>query len=269
MVRMVCAARAWDGMRRHASRSKESMHALELTAAASVPFPAQSAITHAYDRVHLADSFAIGLPAGASGDPLVLARFLFAQQPAWVGGLMWMRDLIVALWPEDREAAGKPGRRHQGRTRGHLPGLRQHLGRDPFHPLANKKIMSRSAYSAQVFSIYLFIAGAVLVAAPNVLLAMFRLPETSEAWIRVIGILAFNIGIYAWVAARHEDRSFFETSVYTRVIFFIAVTTFAVLGLAGPTIILFGVPDLLGAIWTHLALKADARQGRPALASQG
>jgi hypothetical protein len=50
----------------------------------------------------------------------------------------------------------------------------------------------------------------------------------------VIGVLAFNIGIYAWVAARHDDRRFFAASVYTRVIFFIAVTTFAVLGQAGP-----------------------------------
>jgi hypothetical protein len=128
--------------------------------------------------------------------------------------------------------------------------------------------MSSAAYSAKVFSIYLFIAGAVLLAAPKLLLATFGLPESSEAWIRVIGVLAFNIGIYAWVAARHDDRHFFAASVYTRMVFFGAVTTFAVLGLAGPTIILFGVPDLLGAIWTHLALRADARAARPLPAGQ-
>ena len=128
--------------------------------------------------------------------------------------------------------------------------------------------MSRSAFSAKVFAIYLFIAGAVLVVAPNFLLSVFQLPGTSEVWIRMMGVIVVNIGLYAWVAARHEDKHFLEASVYTRVIFFVAVTTFAVLGLASPMIILFGVADLLGAIWTHCALKADARPTRPFLASQ-
>ena len=119
--------------------------------------------------------------------------------------------------------------------------------------------MSKSAFSAKVFAVYLFIVGAVLLFAPNVLLPIFRLPETSEVWIRVIGVLAFNIGIYAWSAATHEEKGFLKASVYTRCIFFVAVTTFAVIGLASPMIILLGVPDLLGAIWTHFALKADAQ----------
>lgn len=68
----------------------------QFTAATAVALPPGSAITRAYPSVNLADAFAIGLPAGACGDPDVLARFLFAQQPAWVGGLMQVRDLLVA-----------------------------------------------------------------------------------------------------------------------------------------------------------------------------
>jgi hypothetical protein len=128
--------------------------------------------------------------------------------------------------------------------------------------------MSRSAFSAKVFAIYLFIAGPVLVVAPNFLLSIFRLPETSEVWIRIIGVIAFNLGLYAWVAAKHENKHFLEASVYARIAFFVAVTTFAVLGLASPMIICFGVADLLGGIWTHFALKADARPTRPILAGQ-
>lgn len=126
--------------------------------------------------------------------------------------------------------------------------------------------MSKSAFSAKVFAIYLFVVGAVLVVAPNFLLSIFRLPQTSEVWIHVIGVLAFNIGVYAWVAA--EDKHFLKASVYTRLVFFVAVTTFAVIGLASPVIVLFGVTDLLGGIWTHFALKADARSGRPILVGQ-
>jgi hypothetical protein len=126
--------------------------------------------------------------------------------------------------------------------------------------------MSKSAFSSKVFAIYLFIVGAVLVIAPNVLLSIFQMPPTSEVWIHVIGVLAFNVGIYAWVAA--EDKNFLKASVYTRFIFFVAVTTFAGIGLASPMIIFFGVADLLGGIWTHFALKADSQSPQPILAAQ-
>ncbi len=62
----------------------------------AVALPAGSAITHVYPSVNLADAFAVRLPAGASSDPDALARFLFLHQPAWVGSLMKLRDLLVA-----------------------------------------------------------------------------------------------------------------------------------------------------------------------------
>lgn len=67
-----------------------------LTAARPVTLPAHSSVTRAYASVHLADAFAIRLPVGASRDPEVLARFIFAHQPAWIGALTRVRDMIVA-----------------------------------------------------------------------------------------------------------------------------------------------------------------------------
>jgi len=118
--------------------------------------------------------------------------------------------------------------------------------------------MSKSAFSAKVFAIYLFIVGAIFIFIPNVLLSIFQIPPTTEVWIRVVGVTAFMIGVYAWVAAKHENRPFLEASVYTRFVVFVAFTTFAVTGLGSPMLILFGVADLLGGVWTHFALKADA-----------
>jgi hypothetical protein len=69
---------------------------IEFTSATPVTLPAQSGVTRLYPSVHLADAFAIRLPGDASTDPDVLARFIFAHQPAWVGGLMRVRDLVVA-----------------------------------------------------------------------------------------------------------------------------------------------------------------------------
>lgn len=74
------------------------MHAIESTFAKPVALPTQSGITSVYKSVHLADAFAIRLPSGVSHDPDLLARFIFAHQPSWVGALMRVRDMIVACF---------------------------------------------------------------------------------------------------------------------------------------------------------------------------
>lgn len=68
----------------------------EFTRVTPVELPALSRIAQASAVVNLADAYAVRLPPGASGDPEVLARFVFAQQAPWVGGLMHVRDALVA-----------------------------------------------------------------------------------------------------------------------------------------------------------------------------
>lgn len=117
--------------------------------------------------------------------------------------------------------------------------------------------MSKSAFSAKVFSIYLTIVGTMLIILPNLLLSIFLMPATSEVWIRVLGLTVVMLGVYAAVAAKHESVPFLEASVYTRLVVFIAFISFAVLGLASPMIVLFGIADLAGGMWTYFALRAD------------
>ncbi|WP_223450587.1 MULTISPECIES: DUF2867 domain-containing protein [unclassified Pseudomonas] len=64
----------------------------------SVPVPSRSGITHLYKSMNLADAFSIRLPAGASSNPDLLARFLFSHQPSWIGWLTKVRDTIVACF---------------------------------------------------------------------------------------------------------------------------------------------------------------------------
>jgi hypothetical protein len=94
--------------------------------------------------------------------------------------------------------------------------------------------VSKSAFCAKVFAVYLFIVGTVWIVAPNILLVIFGVPPSSEVWIHAVGVLAFMIGVYAWVAAKHENKSFLEALVYTRSLVFVAFTAFAVMGLARP-----------------------------------
>jgi hypothetical protein len=120
--------------------------------------------------------------------------------------------------------------------------------------------MSRAAFSVKVFAVYVFFMGGALVFGPNLLLPLLGLAPTDEVWVRIVGVLAFNIGLYVWNAARHEDRPFMEVSVVTRVLAFGAFAAFVLAGLASPVIALFGAIDLAGAAWTWCALQADARQ---------
>jgi hypothetical protein len=128
--------------------------------------------------------------------------------------------------------------------------------------------MSRSAFSAKVFAIYLFILGPVLILAPNFLLTLFGIAPSTDVWIRVVGLLVFMLGAYVWVAAKHDNRLFLEASVYTRIVVFLTLSAFALIGLASPMLALFGVIDLCGGIWTYFALKADEQMMRRVSMSQ-
>ena len=117
--------------------------------------------------------------------------------------------------------------------------------------------MSKSGVSLFVFGLYLAVLGIVLLVAPNFLLGMFFMPSTTEVWIRVVGMLVIFLAFYYIQAARKGMTDFFRLTVYTRssVVVFFAV--FVLLGFSNPPLILFGVVDLLGAIWTAVALRSS------------
>lgn len=117
--------------------------------------------------------------------------------------------------------------------------------------------MSKPAFSVKVFGVYLSVLGIGLTFVPNLLLGLFGIPDTKEVWIRVVGVLLFNIGIYYWFAAQANATAVFRASIYTRCLIFIAFTIFATIGLVSPALILFGAADLVGALWTYFALRGN------------
>ena len=117
--------------------------------------------------------------------------------------------------------------------------------------------MSNSARSVFVFGLYLAVLGIVLLVAPNFLLGMFFLPSTTEVWIRVVGMLVLLLAFYYTQAARKEMTDFFQWTVYVRSSVIVFFAAFVLLGFSSPPLILCGVVDLLGAIWTGLALRSS------------
>lgn len=119
--------------------------------------------------------------------------------------------------------------------------------------------MSRPALTLNWFGCYLMLLGLALMLVPNLLLGLFHIANTSEVWIRIVGVLAFNIGVYYLAAARSESRPLFLASVYTRALVLATFATFALLQLCEPIVVLFGAADFCGALWTLYALRTENR----------
>lgn len=118
--------------------------------------------------------------------------------------------------------------------------------------------MSEAAFTIKAFGYYLIVLGAGLLVAPNLLLGLFLMPPAQEVWIRVVGLLVFNIGVYYLYAAKCEATAFFRASIATRALVLVAFATFVLLGLAPPMLVAFGAVDFLGALWTWRRLGRGA-----------
>lgn len=116
--------------------------------------------------------------------------------------------------------------------------------------------MSNAARSVFVFSWYLLALGATLLLVPNLLLGIFGIAATEEVWIRVVGLLAGIIGYYYLQASRYELTAFLRATVWGRMTVLLCFAAFVVAGLAPPILLLFGVVDASGALWTALTLRS-------------
>jgi len=117
--------------------------------------------------------------------------------------------------------------------------------------------MKKSSTSLLVFGMYLIGMGLGLLFAPNMLMSLFGIPATDEVWPHVVGAIALVLAFYYISAARAELRSFAEWTVPARIGVFVAFAGFVIAGLVGPVMIMLGSVDLLGALWTRSALKAE------------
>ena len=117
--------------------------------------------------------------------------------------------------------------------------------------------MSRAAKSLLVFGIYLCGLGLILLLVPNLLLQVFGVPPTNEVWIRINGMFVLCLSFYYVRAARNELTIFIRWTVWPRIAVIIYFVAFVLLLSAPKGLLLFGLIDLLAAIWTWLALKKD------------
>lgn len=117
--------------------------------------------------------------------------------------------------------------------------------------------MTRAARSLHVHGIYLVALGAILIGSPNTLLSLVALPPTTEPWIHVLGIPVMGMGMLFMAGARAEQTAFIRATVWARVFALLAFIALALARVAPPVVVLFGLVDAAGAVWTFLALRAQ------------
>lgn len=113
--------------------------------------------------------------------------------------------------------------------------------------------------TVELFGYYLIPLGLLLMLAPNAVLSPFGFAPATEVWVRVVGVVVAPLGVYYVALGRAPVPSFLRLTVYARVWVFVTFAVLAASGLAQPMLALFGVVDLLGAIWTWTALRSERR----------
>jgi hypothetical protein len=115
--------------------------------------------------------------------------------------------------------------------------------------------MSKSAVSVFAAGVFLILTGIGFFIIPNTVLSLLGIPSTDEVWIRIVGMLVLFIGYYYVFAARKELKDFFNATIHVRLICFLCFLVLVLTKIAYPILIIFGIIDLIGAIWTTWALK--------------
>jgi len=114
--------------------------------------------------------------------------------------------------------------------------------------------MNPTVLSILVFGIYLIFVGAGFLFIPNILLPLFKFPKTDEPWIRVVGVLVLIIALFYLVAAGYNLTIIFWTTIFGRSFVFLSFAGLVLAKKAKPMLLMFGVIDALGAIWTLITL---------------
>ena len=117
--------------------------------------------------------------------------------------------------------------------------------------------MSKAAVSVFAAGLFLIVTGIGFLIIPNFVLSLLSIPPTDEVWIRIVGMLVLFIGYYNLVAAHKELKDYFNASISVRIVCFVCFLVLVLTKIAYPILIIFGIIDLVGAIWTTWALKKE------------
>jgi len=123
--------------------------------------------------------------------------------------------------------------------------------------------MTKAGLSITAYCIYLGSNGVVAAFKPSLVSQVLRVPPTKEVWIRLFGFLALVLAAKGYYAVRLNLTPMFQLDVYTRAAFGTFLTVLIIMGVSPTFLLILAVVDIVGAVWTQLALVADGRAITP------
>ncbi len=119
---------------------------------------------------------------------------------------------------------------------------------------------SRAAFSMKCFAFYVVGIGSLFLLFPEVMHSLANI-EPPNVISRVFGLILVFLAYYYFKTARADKgmEPFFWATVHTRALAIFVLLVFMLLGFAGPLVVVFGLGDFAGAMWTFWALRRDAK----------
>lgn len=117
--------------------------------------------------------------------------------------------------------------------------------------------MTKSTQSMLVFALYLAGLAVTFMLFPNPVIALFGFEPTDQVWIRILGFMLGVLAFYYLMACREGVTNFYRWTVWSRLAVTPVYILFILFGVAPPVVLLFAAVDLVGGVWTGLALKRE------------
>lgn len=124
--------------------------------------------------------------------------------------------------------------------------------------------MKKVSSSVFIFGLYLIGLGIFLFLMPGVFKSLLNVPDLPSVWLRFIGELLAFIGAYYVLAAVKQWTSFFVLSIWLRIIVFVSVSWFVIIGELPKIFFLLSLVDLSGAIWTMRGVRSMKKASKVA-----
>lgn len=141
---------------------------------------------------------------------------------------------------------------------------RDRLGIEPYTRIAPFKGlkeagMSKAASTIYYFGFYMILEVILLLWCPAFLMKLAGIDPSAAVWLRMIGGIVAGLTYYYFNISQKQVKSLFMISVWERsTVFLVALLLFLLNG-APLALLLVGIVDFLGAMWTLWAIKSSGK----------
>ena len=121
--------------------------------------------------------------------------------------------------------------------------------------------MTRTSKSILYFSFYMEAVGILMIVFPQLVLRILNINTDAGVVVRFLGMVDFFMGYYYLRAgmSREKFKAFYQLTIHTRFSALVLLVVFVIVWSANPIVVLFGVIDAAGAVWTIVSMTLDKR----------